>query len=735
MKNTFKYIAALAAFSAAALASGITVSAQNLDDGKYKEENGIAYAKRAKTNPDGTYTIDLETFVTGAVEVESNPIPADIVLVLDVSGSMSDNIVSYTYTARASQAYTYQNYPRQDNNRYYYLHTDGKYYPVSRGSYNSWFTTYYILSYTAQGQIYYLSGTGTTTTRPYNVTRDNATIWTGVLYTRTATPSGQTKLAALKEAVLNFINIIDQNDTDNAPEGKERLGNRIGIVTFSSDSDIENQLTALSDKQSLITTINNLGANGGTNAHLGMNDALTLLTPTTGPDGELRQLKTTVMFTDGNPGLYGDWEGNNRQGTWNSANNTINYASQIKALAVESEDPDEAVYSKVYTVGVFSESSVFTDVYMGKTSSNYKADATSMGSFDAWDSDDPWSNGSGTALPAVEQTYSFMASDAEALNDIFESIAHASGGSGNTNVSGGSSVTVDIVSSSFSVPQGYASHPQDAITVLVAPCVSRTTIDGQEYLVFGEEKAPTEYGLPAITPSINETDNKVSTTGFDYSANWCGPDQTSTSTIQPGYHGFKQIIRFIINVKDDAVGGPAVETNDPDSGIYLEGSDEPLIKFNRPNVKLPVQIWIQKQGLQGDDSAVFTIRRIKYRGTFETDENGDYILDANGNPIRIDYSKIPKAEWDTFTKVVVNSKDLDANGMVKIVGLDPDYVYKLEEDAWAFGYTYQDGGIQYTIGDNVDNPFVFVNIPNNTKFDEATARNVFTEKKASTETK
>ena len=82
--------------------------------------------------------------------------------------------------------------------------------------------------------------------------------------------------------------------------------------------------------------------------------------------------------------------------------------------------------------------------------------------------------------------------------------------------------------------------------------------------------------------------------------------------------------------------------------------------------------------------------------------------------------------------MVVNYNDMDENGMVKIVGLNPDFFYKLKEDAWAFGYTYQDGGIQYTVGDNVENPFVFVNVPKELKFDEATARNVFKEKKSTT---
>ena len=294
---------------------------------------------------------------------------------------------------------------------------------------------------------------------------------------------------------------------------------------------------------------------------------------------------------------------------------------------------------------------------------------------------------------------------AEDLKKIFDAIAHSAGGSGNADLAGGSAVTVDIVSSSFTAPKNATD-----VTVLIAPCTGKTTIGGKEYLTFGQAKAPTEYGLPAIEVTTDPETNAVSTTGFVFSANWCGPDPTSTSTIQPGYHGFQQILQFEIKTNEDAVGGPHVETNDEESGIYLEGSDEPLLKFNRPYVKIPVQIWIQKAGLQGEDSAVFTLARAPFSPEF--------------NP--------ETATWESITKIVVGPEDLDEETglyIKKQVGLDPDY-YRIKEDAWAFEYQYQYGGTLYTVGDEVVNPFEFENTPKNKKFDEASARNVFKEKKA-----
>ena len=244
--------------------------------------------------------------------------------------------------------------------------------------------------------------------------------------------------------------------------------------------------------------------------------------------------------------------------------------------------------------------------------------------------------------------------------------------------------------------------------MLVAPCTGITTIDGHNYLTFGQAKAPGEYGF-TITPSISEADNKVSTSGFDYSENWCGRDPSSPT----GFHGYKQIIRFVITVNGDAVGGPAVETNTSGSGIYLPGSDKPLVEFNIPTVKLPVQIWIQKAGLQYGDNAVFTLARTPFVENF--------------NPAT--------ATWEDWgTKIVVGPDDYDPETgfyLKKQVGLNPDYYYRIKEDAWAFGYTYQYGGIQYTFGDNIQNPFKFVNTPNNKKFDEASVRNIFNERTGS----
>lgn len=53
-----------------------------------EQDNGLVTTKTATLNPDGTYTISIESYTTGTVTTSTKTTPVDIVLVLDQSGSM-----------------------------------------------------------------------------------------------------------------------------------------------------------------------------------------------------------------------------------------------------------------------------------------------------------------------------------------------------------------------------------------------------------------------------------------------------------------------------------------------------------------------------------------------------------------------------------------------------------------------------------------------------------------------
>lgn len=519
----------------------------------------------------------------------------------------------------------------------------------------------------------------------------------------------------LRTAVAGFVKTIQDFNQKVVPDAVG--GHRIALVLFDSGifgktthtsySSNLNKLLSVADFVPGANTVSYGGTNligyslgNGTDTPEAMDQAKTILSDAfdngdynhtvTIAGEQYKRSRVVVMFTDGEP--YSDSYGNGSNMV-RSMNSCIGFSQDI----INSEDYP----ATIYTVGLFSNRNADTQDHV-TTYMRYASSANTGGQ-----TVNTNANGNNYAPPyeKVDGKYSIIVTNSDALAGIFNSIAQSAGAS-DAQISSESTVTTDVVSNSFSVPSLPEGVPASSVvTVLVAPCDGQTTGDGGvKYLTFGEAKAPTEYGLPAITPSIDEETNSVSTTGFDFSDNFCWYDD-----VKKEGHGYKQIIRFHITVNDNAVGGPNVATNTDDSGIYVNG--EKFVEFNIPSVQIPISIWIKKKGLDPNDSAVFNIGYAPY--------------EAGVDPSTLEYKQ--------FTKIMI-TKDtprdpVDGFPVEKLVGLDPNYFYRIKEDAWAWSYTYQDGGVQYTVGEGGMNPFVFVNLPKETpKEAEATVRNVFEER-------
>lgn len=81
-------------------------------------DSGMKISKTATANADGSYTITLEAFATGSktTTVQEKDIPTDIILVLDQSGSMADDIGQVQYTAyTGNNTQNKNNYGRRHN--------------------------------------------------------------------------------------------------------------------------------------------------------------------------------------------------------------------------------------------------------------------------------------------------------------------------------------------------------------------------------------------------------------------------------------------------------------------------------------------------------------------------------------------------------------------------------------------------------------------------------------------
>lgn len=135
-------------------------------------ENNLTMNKTVTPKGDGTYTVSLESYATGSVTTTQAPVPMDFVLVLDVSGSMTDEIASYGYQPTKKTSWSARDI--------YYAHTTyyakigDEYYPVSYRESGKWYSKSYWLE--ANGQPLGDKGSW------------NAKVYNGPLYTYSEVP-------------------------------------------------------------------------------------------------------------------------------------------------------------------------------------------------------------------------------------------------------------------------------------------------------------------------------------------------------------------------------------------------------------------------------------------------------------------------------------------------------------------------------------------------------------------
>ena len=707
MKNIFKFIT----LGIALLAGTIVANAQTT----WNKEGGVATAKNvSEPDENGLYTITLETYATGESSITEKGIPVDIVLVLDVSGSMSESMTSYSYTARDSQGYSYDNYPYST---LYYKHTDGNYYAVQTYYEGSWMSGYrdYALRFQVGNIWYYLSGTGVTTTRPTNYDDEDDIIWTGVLYTRSS--NTQSKMDALKSAVTAFVNEVHHNSLYDT-KGKLRdtpLDNQISIVKFandqyySSESSIEegNHRDASSDSEpgasgtnynytevlkqfkDVSTTagvnsllqqsqggVNAIVAGGATAAHYGLTKAKYLLDIVK----DRESTKVVVFFTDGIPGLSG-WDNN-------FANGAIDAAKDIKKAT-----EDGGYGATVYTVGVFSnlgQNATRATNYMNYVSSNYP-EAESMSA----------------PHTGSDQGYYQDASSAD-LTAIFKDIASSASQSDAT-VNASTQIR-DVVSNSFILPEGASADNVTFYTMDI-------TEDGN-----GWENQQTPAGVSASYKTTTGSDGverkMLSVEGFDFTKDDIKDAGGFTTRENMGnfvgerykpdgstfWAGRKLVIEFKVQANGEATGGSGSATNHSDSGVYVYNPDTDtytnINSYPIPHTTLPMIIKIKKDGLRHGESATFEIHRCEPL----KDDDGNILYNAIGKPR-------PDTTTDkNWSKVILTNKGADGDPVEKVLmALDPNYVYTIIEDDWAWSYTLSGSGTTLTTSEVEVNPFIFHN--------------------------
>lgn len=499
------------------------------------KQNGLVMSKTIKKGENGQFLLTLEAYATGSTTTTTSTEPVDIILVLDVSGSMDDPISS-------SETYN-PVYSVDSDGIYYYQDTNGQYqrvYHCDGGIVSDcsggWFTR-------DHG---YLNHKGTQLT-PKTSASDSNTSHTQ-FYTRTE--STTKKIDALRSAVNGFIDSVAAKSADSqiaivkfAGDKKNTVGNdtyRKGGYTYNY-SQIVQDLTTVDETgaSSLKTAVNGLIAAGTTLANYGMEHAQTIINRAK----DNGRQKVVVMFTDGEPNGIEKVSGFEKE----VANSAINTSKSIKDAG-----------ATVYTIGCFgsldADKKANVDTYMDYVSSNYP-NATSM------------TSGGAKADPA---NYYKTVSSAADLNNIFTDISQTVGGT--TVTLGSTSVLRDVISDSFKLPEGYKDGDIKAYSV---SCMGK---NGDTYT--WEDTPDTD----KYTVEVDRRDNKtINVTGFDYADNWV--DQFGVNDSQS--HGKKLVVEIPIVPETKAYGD--CDTNGPASGIYATGVDgeEPVQTFPSPKVYIP----------------------------------------------------------------------------------------------------------------------------------------------------
>lgn len=378
------------------------------------EKDGLVMSKTIKKTGDSQFLLTLEAFATGSTTTTTSTDPVDIVLVLDVSGSMKDYMETYSISP---------------NGTYYRKDSDGNFQRVYYcSSCGGWFTREHVYSHHGDTQL----------------TPKTSAESSGIQFY-----SDVTKMDNLKTAVNGFIDSVAKKSPDSsiaivkfAGDTTNKVGNNtydVGIWPFKNTynySQIVQNLTTVNEAgaNSLKTAVNGLRAAGATAADYGMQHAQTIIN---GAKDDGRQ-KVVIMFTDGEPNHDQNFDGT-------VANATITASKAIK--------DDKAI---VYTIGCFGGQAGSSDVdtYMNYVSSNYP-NAASM------------DNGGAKADPA---NYYKTVSSAADLNNIFTDISQTIGGT--TVTLGSTSVLRDVISDYFKLPEG---ADKNSITAYSVDCLGKNS--------------------------------------------------------------------------------------------------------------------------------------------------------------------------------------------------------------------------------------------------------------------
>lgn len=556
--------------------------------------DGLEMDKRIiSVNQDGSYTIQLEAYTTGSVTSVDTTKPTDIIAVIDQSGSMAQDMTSYTY----NEVYSLK------QSQTYYVQRNGSYIPVTWCSNCKAWTN-------GCGSILFWHDSGTSYT-PKTSAADTATDHVQ-FYTRGGATT-TTRLDALRAAMTNFADSVAEKaaGADKQLGTDDDVDHRIAIVGFSSDVDTYQNTELLTGvdittgsrnygkdpvtnisapyyyptgyvkngaqygnitsnqyakalqsmklepgRTSVTNAIGALTARGGTETLDGLTMAENILKNSDGTD----RTRVVILFTDGDTDSYRD--------------DVVNKANSLK----------NTYGATVYTVGIFegangkppiTEDTSEANALMHRVSSNYPNATASRTTGFFGGINYQYNDGDFNPNLKGDDSYYLSAKDADALNNIFQKISQQVSES---SMDLGSTTQIkDVVSPYFTMPTNTSD-----VTVEAVNCTGYAD---------GEPTWAADGTALTDAVSIDPDTRTVTVSKFDFQHNFVAENgRNENDATQSGFfHGRKLVITFTVKPQEGFWGGNNVPTNGADSGIYKDDGTK-VGTFDVPTVNVPLNV-------------------------------------------------------------------------------------------------------------------------------------------------
>ncbi len=514
-------------------------------------------------------------------------------------------------------------------------------------------STAYTYTYTDKDGVMHTIGTSTgKDTRPTDFT----------LYEKYKTVGTTTRLQALKSAVGEFVNSVNQKAAgpDGQPGTADDINHRVAVVGFASKSGNGNNTKLLSirgtnsgsvgvaynnisnqnlkdvlqsvntaDGQYMVNAATSaLAAKGATRTDLGMDMAQRILNANPVPNGEKRN-RVVIVFTDGSPTSSNGFE-------LDVANDAINKATAIKNSG-----------ATVYSIGIFEGADAGS---LGtKPTGDLGAGSSRIPAASNWFMQNLSSNNGAFHYPS----YYLSANDAESLNSIFQQISQQIQEGGSATTLDASAVVKDVISPYFQLPKGATAND---ITL--------------KTYAYGNGGTWTENPAAMGAQATVKPNGELEVTGFDFSENWCGTETDANGNVT--YRGNKLVISFTVQPKEGFLGGNEVPTNS-NAGVYEDSSaTEPKFVFPVPTVDVP----IQDVTVTAEDKNVYLLGGV----TAEQLKTGA-VVEVGGIELDLNEPNYGLDEWQTaFVDITVTLKKADGT-QIPTTGLNnltDDTTYTIE---------------------------------------------------------